>query len=288
MKQLVTHGKNMDVNRCSMKNFLLLIFIHSYCLQAFAQKPVDSSSIYCKYEVSYAKDTLDNSKRINDFAILLIGNNTSIFRSQTTFQRDSIKSKVQKEIFSSKPEMASMVLQQLNNSKTPNFKYEVYKKNEIVKIFAKVMSQFYSFNSEKKIKWEVSSETKIISTFSCKKAIGKYGDRKVFAWYTTDIPIPEGPYNFKGLPGLIIEAYDENKTFHFILKHLKEAKIPINPNDRAVSTTYDKFLQKREEFKLDPSGHLRNRLPSVLKDQMTKTKTEDYNKRMRGENNFLD
>jgi GLPGLI family protein len=77
-------------------------------------------------------------------------------------------------------------------------------------------------------KWELSSETKNIGIYTCykatfsKKVVGssvtiKRGssveDKKkeiisTTVWYTTQIPVSNGPKNYQGLPGLILEVND--------------------------------------------------------------------------------
>lgn len=47
----------------------------------------------------------------------------------------------------------------------------------------------------------------------------------VTAWYTMDVPVPQGPENYWGLPGLILEVSDGKTT-------ILCSKIVINPKDR--------------------------------------------------------
>ena len=57
------------------------------------------------------------------------------------------------------------------------------------------------------IKWNLKhKETKKIGKYLCKKATAVFRGTDVEAYYTTEIPISAGPFKFKGLPGLILEA----------------------------------------------------------------------------------
>ena len=66
-----------------------------------------------------------------------------------------------------------------------------------------------------KINWQITSETKNIKDMVLQKAECDFRGRHYIAWFNPKIPIPDGPWKLRGLPGLIIEAYDEKKHIQF-------------------------------------------------------------------------
>ena len=100
--------------------------------------------------------------------------------------------------------------------------------------------------------WTLESETKNIGDYTCYKAtmkrevpvieaaISVNGDKDldediepemeeitITAWYTPQIPINNGPGNYHGLPGLILEVNDGRET-------LICSKIVLNPDDKTA------------------------------------------------------
>lgn len=63
--------------------------------------------------------------------------------------------------------------------------------------------------------WTLNDEFKIISGYNCQKATVNFRGRTYEAWFTTEIPLPYGPWKLGGLPGLILEAYDLSKAVLF-------------------------------------------------------------------------
>lgn len=60
--------------------------------------------------------------------------------------------------------------------------------------------------------WKITEEKKKLGEFMAQKATVAFGGKIWEAWFTTEIPISEGPYKFHGLPGLIIEMSDESQS----------------------------------------------------------------------------
>ena len=62
-----------------------------------------------------------------------------------------------------------------------------------------------------KFTWKITRQRKKIGKFNCILGQTNFRGRKYFAWYTPDIPVYSGPWKLNGLPGMILEAYDEGK-----------------------------------------------------------------------------
>jgi GLPGLI family protein len=121
--------------------------------------------------------------------------------------------------------------------------------------------------------WELTGETKNIGNYTCYKAVyekeeediqidmidGEVKEEKVtkkrtlVVWYTTDVPISNGPNNYGGLPGLILEVNDGDLTIvcsELVLnpKEAKEIKEPV----KGKIVTREKFskisLEKTKEM----------------------------------------
>ncbi len=56
-----------------------------------------------------------------------------------------------------------------------------------------------------KIKWKLTSDTRIIAGYECRKAVGILNDSiGVFAFYTDELMVNGGPESVAGLPGMIL------------------------------------------------------------------------------------
>ncbi|MCY3998431.1 MAG: GLPGLI family protein [Flavobacteriaceae bacterium] len=67
------------------------------------------------------------------------------------------------------------------------------------------------------IKWNLQAESKIINSFNCQKAIGKFGGRDYIVWYTNEIPVPIGPWKIDGLPGTVVSGISQDDRVSFSL-----------------------------------------------------------------------
>ena len=71
-------------------------------------------------------------------------------------------------------------------------------------------------------KWSLSSdEKKNILGMVCSKATTRFRGRNYIVWYSTEVPVQVGPWKFYGLPGLILQVYDNKKEVWITLKSLK-------------------------------------------------------------------
>ncbi|WP_294243490.1 GLPGLI family protein [uncultured Chryseobacterium sp.] len=111
------------------------------------------------------------------------------------------------------------------------------------------------------IKWQILNEKENIGLWSTQKAKTEFAGRKWTAWFTTEIPLQEGPYKFYGLPGLIVKMEDETKSHVFLLKEVKNMpenfeikNIADNKEVKASVNQYAKLIKQHND---DPMRTLR-------------------------------
>jgi GLPGLI family protein len=80
----------------------------------------------------------------------------------------------------------------------------------------------YYRDSVHPMQWKLTHDVKWIDSLECHKAETFFRGRQYTAWYCPDIPVPNGPWKLGGLPGLIVEAYENNKDLYFMLSSIRE------------------------------------------------------------------
>ncbi|MGK0459146.1 MAG: GLPGLI family protein [Polaribacter sp.] len=122
-------------------------------------------------------------------------------------------------------------------------------------------------------KWEMSTEIKNIGTYTCYKATySKEVENKnvtfkngesveeikkettlITAWYTTQVPVSNGPDNYQGLPGLILEVNDGKTTIvctEIILNPSQKIKIEEPKKGKVVSQKKFTKIEKQKSDEL--------------------------------------
>jgi GLPGLI family protein len=121
--------------------------------------------------------------------------------------------------------------------------------------------QFLVKDSLSQFKWDMGTETKMIGQYLCFKATAtkkaEVGARIPFnrnnaeeatepkeytvtVWYTPQIPVNQGPGNFWGLPGLILEVHDDKTV-------ILCSKIILNPTEKETIKTPSKGKEVTKE-----------------------------------------
>ena len=169
--------------------------------------------------------------------------------------------------------------------------------------------EFLVVDSLPKLNWKLEQETKQIGGYNCYKATAvkepsktdfrnfrpkKTDDKKdeakktsgetktnfsdnfelpkevmVTAWYTPEIPVNQGPENYWGLPGLILEINDGSTTIlcSKVVLNAKD-KVDIKPSKKGKVVTqkdYDEtVVKKMEEFRDMNGGRTRSAAPVMM------------------------
>ncbi len=67
------------------------------------------------------------------------------------------------------------------------------------------MTRFFLIEETPVWSWKITGNQKSILGYPCMEATTGEGDKMVTAWFTPVIPVPAGPSNYGGLPGMILQ-----------------------------------------------------------------------------------
>jgi len=85
------------------------------------------------------------------------------------------------------------------------------------------------------LNWKILKDTLNFSGIHTQKATTTYKGRNWIAWFAPELPFANGPWKLYGLPGLILEAYDDKNEVQFRFAGVEKVK----PGDLAISKARD-------------------------------------------------
>lgn len=142
-----------------------------------------------------------------------------------------------------------------------------------IKWFTQIEQTDLNVEEKTEIKWNILPETAKIENYNCQKATTKFGGRSWEAWFSKDLPFPDGPYKFHGLPGLIVKLEDQTKSHQFLLKGSKKLKSKDESWDlilalrkeaenetKSVKVTPEQYKKLYLSYKNDPAKDIKLKL----------------------------
>lgn len=206
------------------------------------------------YEYKFIPDSTIAENVITEMMILDIGKDRSEYFSFAQYNSDSTLLADSKKGLMTMPPNKEMIYDRI--IKTPN-------SNQIMHIKRLVYDR-YNIKQEINFKWELINEFSNILDHKVQKATSEFGGRKWIAWFSPDIPIQDGPYKFKDLPGLIFKVEDEKQNHIFELKGIKNNETafiyPDVKNYREVNVTFPQYVKVYQNYRKNPAN-LIGRIP---------------------------
>lgn len=220
-----------------MKKICTTLSVLTIGLTAFAQKP-DKALSKVSYNFIHVQDTNQRDKPYTENMLLVIGKNASAYTSfdkitQAVIRRKKIEEavKAQSESGTNTLKLDATVIKKTSNIDYYNFISES-------KFFTKerLVNNYLVEEPTPKLNWKIDKDTSSISGIHCQKATAYFKGRNWIAWFATELPFQSGPWKLNGLPGLIVEAYDDKKEVQFLFAGMEK----VEPTTEVAKTHEDK------------------------------------------------
>lgn len=197
---------------------LLLLFVQCFC---FAQQENNKGIVYYGQIESTYMGSKNGTERL---ACLVFDKNNSSY----VCQKDSLD-----VIMNTFPDRNGGTTIYTGGYPTTKNGSQVYTSLVKDSVWSSFLYDGLQYVREKKFKfkWNLQNETKKIGRFTCNKATAQFRGRDYIAWYTTEIPLPYGPWKLQGLPGLILEGYDTTEEIYYYFKSIEYPTTNKTPID---------------------------------------------------------
>lgn len=227
--------------------FNKLLVLNLFCIvfgKVYSQS--NRADLEVVYQFRMQTDSTDINTVVTEPMVLLANAERSIYYP---FNYEQNLNMIRKELNSN----SSDIVIDLSQMPAAKAKHYVSRNKESVTILNSISRIMLAFKAED-IAWKLNeqSETKTILGNVCYKASAVVNNRKYWAWYTKDVPINDGPYKFKGLPGLILQVSDENNWIRFDAISMVKSNKNIFEKE-GIPITKEQYIKKRKEYLEDPS-----------------------------------
>lgn len=110
--------------------------------------------------------------------------------------------------------------------------------------------ELVEFEEDVQIPWVHEKGAKTILGYDCVKASAYFRGRHWTVWYTYHIPYTAGPWKLRGLPGLILEAFDDRGEYSYEAVSIAKEKL-------GTMYFYDWSTKSRQYIATDRITYLR-------------------------------
>ncbi|MBD5356786.1 MAG: GLPGLI family protein [Bacteroides sp.] len=251
-----------------MKRTLAYLLYSITALIAFAEAP--RAFLKAEYE-SMSKtintntgDTITNNKNF----VLRIGHGQSFYFDPQTNRIDSLENDPQGKIMLQQADDAAMqkaianmnaglgetwfdIREKMGINRGSRYKNMKDFNTRTITVWDSQMGDRYRYPVEMDdLQWELMDSTKMVLDYECQLATADYHGRKWYVWFTSEIPVQDGPWQLCGLPGLIMEAIAKDGEYGFTIKGIQQCDEPLgdpyeNP-DKIFKTTRIAVLRMKD------------------------------------------
>ena len=251
-----------------MKIVVYLLLLTSLAVQAAAREPMlDRAYMKCLYRYVYLNDTL-TGKTKDDLLVLQIGTRISKCFSHYSNQVDSLSALPNGDMI-----IGKMISDAMNNGefmrgnyphkRLKTYIYKNYPEGRMTVTDGLILQDYRYVDSLHTQTWTMGDSTRDVLGYTCQQATADFRGRRWTAWFAMDIPVSDGPWKLGGLPGLILEAYDEGQQHVFTavgLERVKDEPVIFNrsfgDNQKFEQTNRLEFLRSKKKSLMDLNGYI--------------------------------
>ena len=194
------------------------------------------------YEYKFVSDSTKKDVVASEMMFLDITKNSSKYYSREVYVQDSImRADLEKQM---KAGVSNFNIKR--NDAKGKVRYKVtkdYQKNKTY-LNVRIGSDSYKVLEDRVLEWKILPEKEKIGNWEAQKATTEFGGRKWTAWFCEEIPLSDGPYKFKGLPGLIVKISDADNSHVMELKGSTKFASPTEENMESAVTTKNGAITK--------------------------------------------
>ena len=194
------------------------------------------------YEYKFVSDSTKKDVVASEMMFLDITKNSSKYYSREVYVQDSImRADLEKQM---KAGVSNFNIKR--NDAKGKVRYKVtkdYQKNKTY-LNVRIGSDSYKVLEDRALDWKILPEKEKIGNWEAQKATTEFGGRKWTAWFCEEIPLSDGPYKFKGLPGLIVKISDADNSHVMELKGSTKFASPTEENMESAVTTKNGAITK--------------------------------------------
>ena len=208
-----------------MKLILTTCMATAIFLSASAQE-ADKALARVRYTFTHVRDTTQRDKPKVENMLLVTGKNASVYTSYDKLNQALNMQKQIQEQIKNQTGNGNMKIEIKSEMKTPLTQEDYFFFASEHKMITKerLFNNYLVEEPAAAIDWKILKDTMSFSGVPCQKATTRFKGRNWIAWFATEIPFQSGPWKLNGLPGLIVEAYDDKKEVKFEFAGLENVK----------------------------------------------------------------
>lgn len=214
---------------------------------------LDQAYLRCQYHYTWTSDTtkIDAAPETDDM-VLEVGKQLSRFYSYQAYVSDSLRALATQEEILANPR------KYLSGSALSIYKN--YPDGKLM-LTNKIMNDFFSYEEDlPEFEWNLGDSTSTLLGYPVQMATCSFRGREYVAWFTPEIAVSEGPWKFRGLPGLILKVADTRNQYVYEMTGITQPQnTPILFKEyKYLKTSRKRYLQTLRRYEDDPIGYLTN------------------------------